>query len=232
MLEKTIKQIAPMATAYESYRYLWPPRPEQKTPPDNLKAFDNKQFIAQPKMDGDNTTIYMNDAGLVKCMNRHDEEKSGNINIDFANLYRGKNWFVLNGEWMNTSKLDETGNKFNKQFVIFDVLVYDGYLLTGSTVANRVQLLQNLYGSDTMSVNENGNLRGHSFLYNTNLSNVYRVISYEDHFEELFKAIIKIDMMEGLVLKHKNGMLKYPGNETANQSWQLKCRKPKANYKF
>jgi hypothetical protein len=227
-----IKSIAPIAIAYDSYRYLWSPRPAKQTPPENLPAFDNNTLIAQPKLNGSNTLIFMNDAGFVKVMNRHQQEKTGDIKIDFANLYRGAGWMVLNGEWMEKSKLDESKKNFNGNYVIFELLVYNSFILCGSTLMSRLLLLNDLYGSDTFTVNTDGSLHGKEYLYTTNLSNVYRTASYENNFKDLYDELTPIDMVEGLVLKSRSATLTPPFVESANQSWQLKCRKPSKIYKF
>jgi hypothetical protein len=228
-----IRTIAPMAIPYgNSYRYLWSARPHNQTQPELLPKYDNKMMIAQPKLNGDNMLLFMNDTGFVQTMNRHDEDKKGTIDINYAKLYRGKSWMVLNGEWMAKSKSDEYHRNFNGNFVIFEILVYDGQILCGSTVSARLQLLNELYGSDTYKVDEKGDLQGREHLYVTNIPNVYRVASYENNFKAIYDQLIKIDMMEGLVLKTKSAMLTPPFNETANQKWQIKCRKPTKIYPF
>lgn len=37
---------------YNSYRYLYPPRPEIKSPQSGLKTYERMGFIAQPKLNG------------------------------------------------------------------------------------------------------------------------------------------------------------------------------------
>lgn len=221
-----------MAIPYNGYRYVWPPRPENPLPPENLYKFDNGSLIAQPKLNGANILIFLNDQGFVKIMNRKGEEKTGNITLDFANLYRGSGWMVLNGEWMEKSQLDQGKQNFNGNFVIFEILVYNSYILCGSTIVSRLGLLHDLYGSETMRIDEKGNLHGHEYLYTTDVSNVYRVSSYENGFKALYDELVTIDMMEGLVLKNKTAMLMPPFTQSSNQSWQLKCRKPTKLSKF
>ncbi len=218
-----IKDIAPYATAYDKYCYLWPPRPENMIPADSLPTFDNEEYVGQPKLNGANVLLFMNDAAEVHAMNRHNQTKQG-VKLDYNNLYRGSGWLVLNGEWMEKSCNNEDGSNFNGNFIIFDILVYNGHILTGSTVKSRVHLLSDLYNTEASTASQ--------FLYTTSTPNVYRVKSYASEFRTLYNLMTPIDMFEGLVLKRKSGVLKYPSTKTANSKWQFKARKQTKNYKF
>ena len=113
---------------YENYSYIYPPRPRNAIMSIDLDTFDNFNMIAQVKMNGSNATIYTNGQKVV-VMNRHGQRLT-NVNVDnseILSLYKGTGgWTILNGEYMNKSKMDENGNTFNHKFVIFDILCYDG----------------------------------------------------------------------------------------------------------
>jgi ATP-dependent DNA ligase len=224
------KLIAPMATPYNQYRYLYSPRPEQKTPPESLDKYDDGTFIAQPKLNGANTLIFM-DGTTNKVMNRHNQDKTGDIasRINFAALHRGTGYMVLNGEWMEKSKKDESGANFNGNFIIFDILVFNGQVLTGSTTLDRIFLLRDLYGDTLMKSTPDG-IVSKEYLYTTPLDNIWRVCSYENNFRTLYHDLATIDMYEGLVLKKKFSKLLPPYSEAANKGWQLKSRKPTKIY--
>ena len=108
-------------------------------------------------------------------MNRHNQRLT-NFRIsdeEIKNMYRGNgSWIVLNGEYMNKNKSDETNKPFNHKFVIFDILAYDGDYLVGKTFEERVQLLDTLYGKVDSEK---------EYLYK-NSENVYRVKSYLNGF--------------------------------------------------
>src|SRR5678815_1204920 len=220
-----IKAIAPMAIPYHSYRYLYPPRPDREITPDKLHIYDNGGYMAQPKLNGSNTLLFMNDDGTVMKMDSHNEEKTGKFDIDFAKLYRGKGWYVLNGEWMEKSKHNHAGENFNGNFIIFDILVYNGLILAGSNPVDRVHLLHDLYGSSSMKVTGNKLIVAEPYLYFTDIDHVYRVISYAGKFEALYNMMVKIDMQEGLVLKSRDAFLSPPFKQLANSRWSFKCRK-------
>lgn len=208
---------------YENYRYIYPCRPKNSIPDSELDFWDNNSLIAQPKINGSNCVIFTNGQRFI-VMNRHNQRLTNfQINeFELKDLYRGSGWLILNGEYLNKSKSDETGNSFNHKFVIFDILCFNGEYLLGKTFEERIQLLDKLYGKRT---SEKDYLFGIS-------ENVYRVKSYETGFKFLYDVLTPIDMIEGLVLKRKNAKLEIGSTENNNTKSQLKARKPTKLYKF
>jgi len=184
---------------YLNYRYVYPPRPKNAISPDDLNFWDNESLIAQPKLNGSNCVIFTNGVKSV-VMNRHGQRLT-NFRLsdeELRDIYRGTGgWTVLNGEYLNKNKSDETGQSFNHKFIIFDILAYDGEYLVGKTFEERIQLLDTLYGQLDSEK---------EYLYNIT-TNVYRVKSYLKGFKELFDRLTPIDVVEGLVMKRKNARL-------------------------
>jgi ATP-dependent DNA ligase len=142
---------------------------------------------------------------------------------EVKNMYRGNGgWIVLNGEYLNKNKSDETNQPFNHKFVIFDILAYDGDYLVGKTFEERIQLLDTLY--DQIDSEK-------EYLYKIS-DNVYRVKSYTIDFKNIFDKLTPIDIIEGLVMKRKNARLEMGTSELNNVKSQLKCRKATKNYKY
>ncbi len=209
---------------YLTYRYIFPPRPKNAIPDSELNFWDNGSLIAQPKLNGSNCVIFTNGEKSV-IMNRHNQRLS-NFQLsdsEIKDIYRGTGgWTILNGEYLNKSKSDETGQSFNHKFIIFDILAFDGEYLVGKTFEQRVSLLDSLYGTVDSEKN---------YLYYVSL-NVYRVKSYQSDFKNIYDELTPIDMIEGLVLKRKSARLEVGTSENNNIKSQLKCRKPTKNYKF
>jgi ATP-dependent DNA ligase len=182
--------------------------------------WDNDMMVAQPKLNGSNCTIYMNGQNIY-VYNRHGQRMS-NFDIDskeISNLYKGKSWMVLNGEYMNKSKSGENGNVFNHKFCIFDILVYDGNYLIGKTFQERINLLDGFYGK--------------SDNYLTQVSeNIFKIETFYTSFQEKWEELTKIDMIEGLVLKRKSAKLEVGSTENNNTKSQIKVRKATKNYKY
>jgi hypothetical protein len=208
-------------TSYKNFRYYYPPRPEHKILPTSIKDYDNSLWIGQPKLNGSCTELYINED--VKVYNRHKAPLSGFKipTTEILELNKGNGWMVLCGEYMNKSKKNVNGKIWNDKFVIWDIIVYNGEYLTNTTFDERIELLDELFGKEEYD----------EYLYKIS-ENVYRVKSFENEFEQLYKDIIKIDMLEGWVLKKKNGKLERGMRESNNTSIQLKVRKPTKNYEF
>ena len=209
---------------YNSYRYLYPPRPYNSVPSTDLNYYDNGSFIGQCKLNGSNATIYTNGVKVI-IMNRHGDRLTRfEINDEeILALYKGTGgWTVINGEYLNKNKREETGKSFNHKFVIFDILVNDGDYLIGKTFKQRVELLDEMFGKVECKKD---------YLWGIS-DNVYRVKSYENNFSMLFDTLTPIDMIEGLVLKRVNARLEMGNTELNNTKSQVKARKKCNSYKF
>jgi hypothetical protein len=209
---------------YLNYFYIYPPRPKNTVSPNDIESFDNNTMICQPKLNGSNASIYTNGKKII-VMNRHGQRLT-NVRVsdsEILSLYRGNGgWMILNCEYLNKSKSDETGQAFNHKFVIFDILCYDGDYLVGKTFEERVNLLDTLY--DQVDSEKD-------YLYSIS-TNVYRVKSYRDGFKEFFDKYTPIDVIEGVVMKRCNAKLEVGSSELNNSKSQIKCRKSTKNYKY
>jgi len=205
---------------YESFQYIFPPRPKNPIQSKDLKIWDNDMMVAQPKLNGSNCTVYM-DGQNVYVYNRHGQRMS-NFDLDkqeLQSLYRGKGWMVLNGEYMNKSKKDRFGEIFNNKFCLFDILVFENNYLVGKTFQERINMLNDFYGEP----NE---------ILHCITPNVFTIKSFYTEFEKLYNSLVSTDMMEGLVLKRKNAKLEVGTTENNNIKSQIKVRKPTKNYKY
>jgi ATP-dependent DNA ligase len=210
---------------YNSYRYIYPPRPKNAIPDSELNFWDNKSLIAQPKLNGSNCVIFM-DGTRNMVMNRHNQRLT-NFELPQAELmalYKCNpgELMVINGEYLNKSKQDERGVTFNHKLVIFDILVFKSDYLVGSTFSDRITLLDELYGTKDSEK---------PYLYSVS-DNVYRVKSFETGFKQIFDDLTKIDIVEGLVLKRKSAKLEIGNTENNNTKSQLKARKATKLYKY
>lgn len=205
--------------------FLYPPRIEYKLQPESLGKFDNNQYIAQPKLDGSNTSVTIDKTNFV-AKERHNTFFARPPKFDFVSLYRGEGFMCIAGEFLNKSKKDE-----NKRpllgFCIWDIMAYNGKILLGSTIEERIELINKLYPSVGSR-----SIGGIDYLYETATPDIYKVANYEKDFKNIFKEITKIDLVEGLVLKRKSGKLEMMTREENNTGWAVKIRKPTLNYKF
>lgn len=208
---------------YDSFHYIYPPRPKNPIPSSELNSWDNGLMMAQPKLNGSNCIIFMNESE-THIYNRHGERLS-NFKMEaheIRSLYRGDGWMVLNGEYLNKSKKDESGGSFNLKLVLFDMLVYKSTYLLGTSFIQRVSMMDDMFGT---------NPSDKKYLYSVS-QNVYWVKTYESGFKTLYDDLTKIDIVEGLVLKRKTGKLQIGNTELNNHNTQIKCRKSTKNYSF
>ncbi len=209
---------------YPNYRFIYPPRPKNAIPDGDLDFWDNGSLVGQPKLNGSNCLIFTNGEKHVVTNRKNERLTIFNLtDVEIKQMYRGTGeWIVINGEYLNKSKRDESGQIFNHKFVIFDILVFDGEYLVGKTFEERISLLDELYGTVDSEK---------EYLYKIS-ENIYRVKSYNNQFKMLFDKLSPIDMIEGLVLKRKNSRLEVGYSELNNVRSQIKCRKVTKNYKY
>lgn len=207
---------------FDQYRYIYPPRPKNPIPPTDLNFWDNGSLICQPKLNGSNSVIFKTPTS-VRAMNRHNQSLTNfRISEEVKSILPEKGNFVINGEYMNKGKSDQFGNNFNHKLVIFDILVSNSEYLVGSTVQERQGILNGLFQPQDSK-----------WGYLSQISeNIFMVKSFENNFKGNFDELIKIDMVEGVVLKRKSAKLEIGIREENNSNWMLKSRKPHKNYKF
>jgi hypothetical protein len=203
-------------------KYIYPPRPEIKSPPSGLKTYERMGFWGQPKMNGSCSNLFLG-PGVTKPMGRHNNLFAREIisRQDLQMLHRGSGPMILTGEYMNKSQKDVHGKPFIG-FVIFDILVYNGKHLLGVTFQERQELLDSLY-TPLNSFDE--------FIWTIGPS-AYRAKNFTSGFEKSWNYLTSIQMYEGFVLKRPDAKLEQGFKEVNNTKWQLKIRKPTANYKY
>lgn len=205
--------------------FLYPPRVEYKLLPASLDKFDNGEFIGQPKMNGSSCSVIISENSVL-IKERHNKPFYAPPSFDFKKLHKGKGYMCLVGEFMNKSKKDHTKNAF-KGFCIWDITAFNGKILIGSKIEERINLLNNLYPSGEALSTE-----GVNYLFKTSYPDIYKVNNFYDKFGEIYQKLIKVDMIEGFVLKRKSGMLQMMSRENNNTGWSVKVRKPTSNYEF
>jgi hypothetical protein len=206
-------------------QFLYPPRIKNKIPPESVEIFDDNEYVAQPKLNGSNTSVSISKDGAI-AKERHNKFFANPPKFDFQSLYSGDGNMCITGEFMNKSKKDQN-NKAFVGFCIWDIVAYNGKILLGSTIEERISLLDYLYPAK-----ENIKTEGITYLLKTDVQNIYRVNNFYDNFDMLFKKLSKVDMVEGLVLKQKSAKLDMMLKEENNTRWAVKVRKPTLNYNF
>ena len=163
------------------------------------------------------------DGSTSKIMGRHNNHfaREAVPKEVLSKAHRGAGYMVVTGERMDKSKKDGNKKTFTG-FVIFDILVFNGKHLIGSTFEERQNLLDTLYPTTT-----------YFDKYIDKISDsIYRAKNFKSNFTEIWKDLTSIDMYEGFVLKKPTGKLENGFREANNTGWQIKCRKPTKNYSY
>lgn len=215
-------------------QFVFPPRPEYKIKPASLSMYDNGEYFGQPKLNGSACVLMLNGNDMV-LYNRHGEllTNADTRLIDVFNLHRGEGWMILCGELLNKNKYGEDGQPFNQRFCIWDIIMFEGLSLEGTSTIQRIELLDQILPSLEMVVNGRGELEQYNHLHCiAGAENCYKVVNYERNFVQLYDELVKTDVYEGLVLKQKAAKLQPGLRESNNGSWQVKARKQTKNYNF
>lgn len=215
---------------YDTFKYLYPPRPQFKIPPVGLDKYEGT-FLANPKLNGTACVVFTNGEEL-HVYNRHGQPLSKySPFIDFKALSPDGKWYVYAGEYLNKGQKGETGEVERHKFVIWDLLVYAGEYLVGKTYLERIKIIDKDYPCTSMRITDKG-LESYEFMCATHIEGIYKVPVYALGFEWLYKELIKTDLYEGIVFKKMDAKLSYGFQEKNNSEWQLKVRKPTLNYEF
>lgn len=213
------------------FKYVYPPRPETVIPPDSIPELCDT-YWSQIKMNGSCCEIYTFGEGENKIrrnFGRHENENLSNLRLEYSDydvLSCGNNgWNLVVGEYMNKGK-EIDGKSFNHVFVIFDILIYDSKYLVGTTLEERIKLLDKIFG--TVSENE--------YLYKVT-DTIYRVKTFKENHKDIWDKIMKDhptdkSAYEGLVFKKPQAKLNKGITQTNNNLWHLKCRRETKNYKY
>ncbi len=218
---------------YEEYNYLWPPRPEKPIPTTSIQFYEKRNWVAQLKMNGTCTVVFVSPEGELTFKTRHDDDHKNwtpttKSTAIFDTLPRG-NWHVFVCELLHskTSMVKDT-------LYFFDVLVWEGEMLVGRTFTERMDLLQTIFdvgeSDNVVSLGSDGYyiLNSNAWLAKTitsDLNAAWRVAENQKPEEGA-------PLIEGIVLKNPKSRLDLPGRQKDNGKWQVKCRIGHKNYVF
>jgi hypothetical protein len=195
--------------------FLYPPRPERAVIPGHLPVFEGMGFSAEYKKNGTCTTIETDDG--LKSWTRHNEpHKAWNINE-----FPAKDMLLkIEDSYFVAELLHSKGVGVKDTLYVFDILKYQGKMLTGMTLMERRAILHTLWPIQKVHYS-------HFEVH----KNLWVARWFECGFVEIFNGITKIED-EGIVLKDPKATLLPCYKEGTNAGWQVKCRKPTKNYSF
>lgn len=216
---------------FGDWKYLFPPRPKKAIPKSLLTFYERKGWVAQVKLNGTCNMISVSPENAITAKSRHPEENNGNHSLwapsaktaaAFKTLPRKNGgWYVFVAELMH-SKVKDGPRDTN---YIHDIVVADGDYLVGWTFEQRQELLASLFPEIDAS---QSTIAYHVIDQNTWLARNHVAVDLVD----LYTRVIPDPAYEGLVMKRPDAKLGICSRESANQDWQVKCRRPHKNYGF
>lgn len=207
---------------FNDYRYLYPPRPDNAIPSHMMTMYEDRGFVAQVKKNGTCNVIAVSPSKTIHAMNRHFESHklwSPTVvsSAPFQNL-PVKGWCVFVAELMH-SKVTSGRRDTN---YINDVLVYDGDYLVGTTYAERIDMLKDMFSPQ---------ITDEDYCEYKIGDNASIAKCFSGKFNELFDSLDNPED-EGLVLKNPKASLAMCSKAASNSGWMVKCRRPHKNFTF
>ncbi len=204
---------------HDPSRYLWPPRPEIAIPPMLIHRYAH--WRAQYKRQGTCSVLQVDPERRVTAMNRHRAAHKAwqpNEATRQAFLHLRGGYYVFEAELMHSKVRGLRNINF-----IHDILVADDEYLVGMTFADRQRLLSDLFTPSIRAL-----CGGHYVLD----GNTWLAVNYRDmDFRVLFESLTAPED-EGLVFKDPEAPLAFCSSESANSSWQRKCRRPTKTHPY
>lgn len=205
------------------FNYIHPPQVDARCQHTALKEYDNSNdYVAQIKFGGTHVVIQTNgkEVVIVTTTGQRMALLESHPTINFKELAVTDNWYCFMGTILNKGLHNEKGIKERNKLVIWDVLAWDGVMLTGKTAPDRLALLP--------AYNNPGN----PLLQKTKHSCIFVSRYYENDFDILWESIQSATLLESVILKDKRTTLRPCLNKESNNLGMIKCRKPCLLYKY
>lgn len=205
---------------YTQYGYVWPPRPENAIPDTMLDSYEEKGWSGQVKKNGTCSLAFSNGTDVVFKTRHNEDHKAWTPGAEhkafFKSLSRDGQWCVFEAELLHSK-----GNSVKNTWYIFDIIVWQGDYLVGTTFNQRQALLQEIF---------KGKLKEGNADHWVIEDKIWLAKPIKD-FRKTWEGLVHSED-EGIVLKDPNAKLKLCNKQNSNAGWQLKCRRPHKNYGF
>ena len=208
---------------YDSFKYLYPPRPEFILSYDRISFYERMGWFGQYKKNGTCTILALSPSGDFTAMTRHAEahkqwEMNASLKKSLRSILPQGEWIVLVSELLHNKTVS-----IKNTLYIHDILVYNSEYLLGSTLKSRQVILDKIlpYHDEEYS---------HYVLDPNN--KLWRAKNFTKDILKQFQSITDPKIDEGIVLKDPTGKLSLCDKPDSNKSWQAKVRYATKNYSF
>lgn len=201
---------------------IYPPRPKLTVPPSELDRLEKSgRYIVQRKFNGHRNLIYRSESGRFVLANRygrvHDQTKfrpPGRLIDELSSLKWGRGLDY----WLDSELLHP---RVPNTIVLFDVL-QEGRYRPGFSQSDRLGILDSICQKPENRCRQGIALEVTPLIW---LAQVWGQ-DFRMHFEESRGE----QLVEGVVLRRKDGMISNPGSEPYEAPWMIRCRKPGKSY--
>lgn len=204
---------------------LYPPRPGGAINPATLNRYSG--YFAQYKYNDIRTLVYFYPDSHIELLNRHKQPhaiysltESMLASLRSLRLAAGS-FHVLDGGLMHKK------TPLRDRIILWDVLVYDSQYLVQTTFRERYELLKKICGDPKEYESQTGHHIALKIAERLWLAPVFTT-----NLPSRYESLLHLDEIEGLVLKDPNGKLEPAIRPDNNLGWQIRVRKPHANYAF
>ena len=206
---------------YDSYRYLWPPRPEKAAPPELIEFYWRRGWLAQVKKNGTCTVIFANGGQVIFKTRHNDDHKAWSPQARHVQFFgQRQGWNVYVAELLHSK-----GPTLKNHLYLFDILVNDGVELTGTTLCERQTILRTRFPSPRADIIGSRAGLGARMICDD--------VSQAENLTDPSAAWAALGTLdEGLVFKNPTAKLAPCLTEKSNGEWQIKIRLPHSNYSF
>lgn len=203
---------------YEKFTYLRPPRPEASIPEMLFRHKEKLGWIAQAKMNGSSTVLFVSPERELFAYDRHGErlkswapsEESGD---PFRRIQNG-GWWVFNAELLNKAPATVKDTLY-----LYDILVANGRTLTHTSYEWRYGLLLETFRRRAVAETRTHFVMG---------PKLWVARNYKANFALALSAMEEDPAVEGLVFRDPEGKLTVrdlaPGGHGCD--WLAKFRRP------
>ena len=197
--------------------YIFPPRPKGNIPPEGdffRRLQDTGDWLAQAKLNGQNCQLVI-EGDKVSWHNRHRGLcRYTPTPEQTALIEQLKKYSPL---ILNVELLDKQTKSFKKTLFVYDLLVFKGEHLLGSSVKERQKLLDKIFPNSLPT----------QFAFANQITpGVWRAVNFFKNWADLFKYADQ-SIFEGLILKKSDGVLERGLKAENNGGWAIRCRKLK-----
>lgn len=206
---------------YDTYRFLWPPRPEKAAPPQLMGFYEKRGWIAQVKKNGTCTVIFACGDTVIFKTRHNDDHKAWSAQPSHSEFFAGRDgWNVYVAELLHSK-----GPLVKNHLYLFDILVSDGQELTGTTLSERQQILQDRFPSPKADIVGSRAGLG-ARMITQDVSHATPIANPS----KVWPTLGALD--EGFVFKDLTAKLAPCIVPRSNGAWQTKIRRQHTNYSF